>query len=247
MKKISLALALIFVFTCMMLASCGSSEDQSSAAESVVSKTESKVESSSSVAESSAADSSVADSSAADESSEAPADISGDNIAEGKAYTISKLYQQGGADINWGWDDNAPIAYPDENGKSLTDGVVAAAESDYQDEAWAGFHAGCPDYIANGYSSITVDLAETKAITGVVLYNGTQKLGGGISAPDAVEVFVSEDGENFTSVGKATPVNAADSSVDTTKIACTANARYVQIRMTGAGWMFVSEVEVFAA
>ncbi|MBQ3229834.1 MAG: discoidin domain-containing protein [Clostridia bacterium] len=259
MKKLSLVLALIFVFTCSMLASCDNNTEESSAAESVVSKTESKADASSEaasseaesseVAENSSEASSEAESSVADESSDAPAEITGTNIAKDKAYTASQLYQQGGAEVEWNWSDTAPIAYPDEDGKSLTDGVIAAADSSYDESVWAGFHAKCPDYVTNGYGSITIDLGEVTAITGVVFHNGTQGLGAaaGISAPTGVEVFVSEDGDNFTSVGSATPLNAADISCEATEIACSANARYVQVRFTAQGWAFVSEVEVFAA
>lgn len=249
MKKITLALALIFVFSCLMLASCGGNGEDSSAASSVDSGSKAVSGTVSSEAEeSSETESAPAESSEPEESSEAPADISGTNIAIDKPYTTSKLYQQGGADVDWNWSDTAPVAYPDEDGISLTDGVVAESDSVYTDTVWAGFHAKCPDYITNGYSSITVDLGEVTAISGVVFHNGTQALGAdaGIKAPNSVEVFVSEDGETFTSAGKATPLNSSAASCEATSIACSASARYVQVRFTADGWAFVSEVEIFA-
>ncbi len=174
--------------------------------------------------------------------------LSGDqsvNVAYGKDYTTSQLFQQGGAASGWGWDENAPITYPDEYGKSLTDGVIADSGAAYSDAAWVGFNHNTPDYKENGYSWITVDLGSVQAINKAVLHVGTGALGSGISADGLkVEFFVSDDEQNWTSIGSATAENIATSSVEAVAVTANASGRYVQARFTRGGWMFVSELEV---
>lgn len=169
------------------------------------------------------------------------------NLALGASYTTSQLYRQGGKEVEWGWDPNAAIAYPDEDGKSLTDGVITVESAIYGDAAWAGFHAKAPDYTENGYSWITVDLGEAKDIANLKLHVATSvnadNAGAGIASPATVEFLVSNDGETFESLGTVQPTNA-DSEVEVVALAAEANAQYVQVRMTSSGWMFVSEVEV---
>ena len=174
--------------------------------------------------------------------------LSGDqsvNVAYGKDYTTSQLFQQGGEASGWGWDENAPISYPDEYGKSLTDGVIADSGAAYSDVAWVGFNHNTPDYKENGYSWITVDLGSVQAINKAVLHVGTGALGSGISADGLkVEFFVSDDEQNWTSIGSATAENIATSSVEAVAVTANASGRYVQARFTRGGWMFVSEFEV---
>ncbi len=172
------------------------------------------------------------------------------NIALGATYTTSALYQQGGADVEWGWDPEAPIAWPDEDGKSLTDGVTVGESAGYGDPAWAGFHPKTPDYIENGYSWIKVDLGSVQNIANVNLYVGTKlnpdNAGAGISAPQVVEFLASEDGENFTSIANVTPKEEPTEEVEKVSAGTDINARYVMVRMQNTGWMFVSEIEVEA-
>ncbi len=186
----------------------------------------------------------------ADDESDAPSvELVLKNFAEGASYTTSQLYQQGGADVEWGWDDNAPIAYPDEDGKSLTDGVLASNDADYTDAAWAGFHVKAPDYVENGYSWITVDLGEVKSISNVSMNAGTSKNANlatvGIAAPHTVEYFVSNDGETWTSIGAVVPADGPEGTEDiSVELAEAVDAQYVQARFTSEGWMFISEIEV---
>ncbi|MBQ9849027.1 MAG: discoidin domain-containing protein, partial [Clostridia bacterium] len=169
------------------------------------------------------------------------------NVAEGKSYERSLLYRQGGAEVEWNWSDSADIAYPDEDNKSLTDGVVAGDASAYGDVEWAGFHAKCPDYVENGYSYITVDLGAAYDLTKIAAYTGTKGLGesAGITAPTSVEFLVSDDGENFTSVESVVPANAADKNCEEVATTVAASGRYVQVRIAGKGWLFISEVMAF--
>lgn len=184
-----------------------------------------------------------------DESSAPSTELVLKNVAEGKSYTTSQLYRQGGAEVQWGWDETAAVAYPDEDGKSLTDGVVAAEGSAYSDAVWAGFHSKAPDYSENGYSWITVDLGEAMDISTASINVCTSVLQGnfdaGIASPATVEFFVSSDNTNWTSIGSVTPADGTGSTEDVAvELAEAVNAQYVQVRMTSGGWMFVSEVEV---
>ena len=261
MKKLSLILALVLVLTCGVLAACGDKTEESSAAESVAeSKAESKAESSEAATESSEAatessEAATESSEAATESSEAeeskdPIEAGTDNLAAGKTYTTSELFRQGDASVNWGWDENAPIAYPDEDGKTMTDGVIAAADTAYTDAIWAGWNHNTPAYVETGYSAITVDLGEVTDLAKAVMHLGSSGLGSGIGAGNmVVEVAVSTDGETFETVGAAVPEDDAASCVIETVIEfeAVASAQYVQFRMIRGGWMFVSEVEVYGA
>ncbi len=166
------------------------------------------------------------------------------NLAEGATYTASEQYRQGGADVQWGWDDNAPYAYPDEEGKTLTDGVKPADGADCYAAEWAGWTGIHPTYADYGYNWFTIDLGETKEFTNVNVWHGTAALQNGINAPESIQVFVSDDGENFTEVGSAVPANDANSVNECTSIAAVASGRYVQVRVIAGNWAFLSEIEV---
>ncbi len=184
---------------------------------------------------------------------EAPADDDDDtsvapekvlkNLAAGATYTASEQYRQGGADVQWGWDDNAPYAYPDEEGKTLTDGVKPADDADLYAAEWAGWTGIHPTYADYGYNWFTIDLGEVKEFTKVNVWHGTIALQNGINAPESIQVFVSDDGENFTEVGSATPANEAVVN-ECTSIEATASGRYVQVRVVAGNWAFLSEIEV---
>ena len=236
MKKLSLMLAFVLVFA-LVLVACGDETETSStpATESSVAATES----SEAATESSEA--------ATEESTEPP--VAGtDNLAAGKSYTSTPLFRAGGEEVGWGWDENAPVAYPDEDGKTMTDGVIAAADTAYTDAIWAGWNHNTPAYAETGYSAITVDLGEVTNLAKAVMYLGSSGLGSGIGAGNmVVEVAVSTDGETFETVGAAVPEDDAASCVIETVIEfeAVASAQYVQFRMIRGGWMFVSEVEVY--
>ncbi len=242
MRKISLILALILVLTCGVFAACSDDAAESSApATSETSKTESKPADDSS--EAPADDSSAP----ADESSAAPApEVTGDVISVGASYTKSQLYRQGGAP-DWAYDENAAEAYPDEDGKSLTDGLYNT-EVGYADAGWAGFSYNCPDYKENGYAWIIIDLGEAKDITGAKVHVATNvnadNKSAGTASPSA-EFFVSADGTNWTSIGTAECTNTAET--ETLVAAAETNAQFVKVHLIGSGWIFVSEFEVLGA
>ncbi len=171
-----------------------------------------------------------------------------ENVAAGKSYTVSQMFRQGGREAGWGWDENAPISYPDEDGKTMTDGVIAATDAAYDDAVWAGWNHNAPDYKELGYSWITVDLGAATDIAEAVIYLGASGLGQGIGSKNmTVEIAVSNDGEEFEVVGSAVPEDSEEvSSIKTSvKFESAVNAQYVQFRMVRGGWMFVSEVEVY--
>ena len=243
MKKLSVMLALLLVLS-LALVACGGEEEASSTpeAESSVAATESSeaaTESSEATTESSEAV--VEDSSEpADESKEDVA-VGDENIAAGKTYTHSVLFRQGSA----GYDANAPISYPDEDGKSFTDGILPPEDATFTSVEWVGFNGQDPAY--EGYHWITVDLGEKQDLAKYVLKFGSCALGAGIIAPLTVEVYVSDDGEVFESVGGDITEDNEASVNGVYELTAAASGRYVQYRFTSTSWAFISEVEVYGA
>ena len=272
MRKLAILLALALALSACLLAlsACGDDGDTSSAASTdssaasdtsnasstansstastATSSTASSTASTDSSAASSAASSadSSTSSAASSEASSAPEKnpnavaTNGENVALGKTYTTSPLYRQG---TDYKWSDSADITYPDTDDKELTDGKFPADDATYGSPEFMGFAASCPDYEANKYASVTVDLGEVYALSKLSLYVGTSKFGAGIAAPATVEFFVSEDGTNFVSVGKANYKDDKSVPVVAATLECDVTGRNVQARMTSAGWMFVCELE----
>ncbi len=174
--------------------------------------------------------------------------VKGENLVAGKEYVISEQFKQGGQDVNWGYDENAPIAYPDEGG-TLTDGVVDPGDNSFANAVWAGFSANAPTYKDYGYNFVNIDLGEAKDISEMAIYLGTSALTSGIGVSNStVQFFASDDGEIWEAVSYViVPVD--DASVNYIKVSANVNtnARYVQVRFARAGWLFVSEVEVYEA
>ena len=241
-------LAFVLVFACVLVACSEETETSSTpATESSVAATESSeaaAESSEAAAESSEA--AVEESSEAADESKEPVEAGTENLAAGKSYTIAEQFRQGGPEVNWGYDPNAAIAYPDEDNKTMTDGVIAAEDAAYSDAVWAGWTGVHPNY--TGYANITIDLGEATDIAKGVVYLGASGLGNGIGASNmTIEIAVSTDGTNYEVVAGVVPEDTDSSSLVAVEIEldAVANARYVEFRMNRAGWMFVSEVEVY--
>ncbi len=248
MKKLSLILALMLVLTCGVFAACSDDADTSSTAstEPGVSKTESKEESKTESKEESKDDSSEASSDVSEDNTSVPEiNVGTENLAAGKTYTASEQYRQGGADVQWGWDDNAPYAYPDEDGKALTDGIKPAEGSDMFTAEWAAWTGQHPKYAEEGIK-FTIDLGEVMEIAKVDVWYGTQTLQNGVVAPAGIEVLVSEDGTNFTSVGSVTPEDSNSVTNMCASVIGVASGRYVQINVVSGNWAFFSEIEIFA-
>ncbi|MBR6563526.1 MAG: discoidin domain-containing protein [Clostridia bacterium] len=244
MKKLSLILALMLVLSCALFAACGGDEESSAADSSAASSEAASSDVESSEASSEAASSDVESSEVSDDSS-APALDAGDNIASGKAYTTSELFRQ---DDSWQWNPDSPIAYPDEDGKSMTDGILAPEGASYDNAAWAGFHSQGPDYLANGYDNITVDLGASSDMVKFAVNIATTATGAG--GPQTVEIYVSADGENWgDAVATITALNPADAMTEylTAELSEAVSGQYVQFRLYTTGyWMHIAEVEVYA-
>ncbi len=161
------------------------------------------------------------------------------NLAYSKSYTTKGIYTVDGV-----------ASYPDENGKSLTDGKDAPYNAKYNDVAFTGFNKQTSEYTAQGYASITVDLGAEYKVDEFVTRIGTAALSSGIYAPSSVSVYVSTDNATWTAAGTAIPVESYEvsNSHATLLISPAVTARYVQFRVVGgSNWMMISEVEVYEA
>jgi hypothetical protein len=156
------------------------------------------------------------------------------NVAEGKDYTIGN---SGFGHIVSGGE------WPCNYNADLTDGV--ASEMVTYDDKWFAFAIYESDNgfnVVDGKGSVTVDLGEATDIASVSANIGVA-LDAGVAAPAKAEVFVSNDGENFESVGEL----AAVTETGWADLAYEGNARYVKIEFTvaeGAGFVFIDEVAV---
>ncbi|MBQ3153727.1 MAG: leucine-rich repeat protein [Clostridia bacterium] len=169
-----------------------------------------------------------------------------DNLALGKDYIISQQFRQGGADVWWGWDENAPISYPDEGG-TLTDGIRASFDTDYLDPIWAAFNVNCPEYIDLGYSYITVDLGEICSVSEILLefYNPKEL---GIATPYQGNFYISKNGVDMEWIGgfDCIPENDPDDVSTIWYINETSvEARYIHVCFKMNSWAFLSEIEVY--
>ncbi len=162
------------------------------------------------------------------------------NLASGKTYTLSGLYPS-----------SSNASYPDENGKTMTDCVIAPKIAKYDHATFAGLNKASSEYTANGYASITVDLNENYSMDKFVAYVGSSQNGAaGIGAPTEVSVYVSDDKQSWSLAGKTTPVdNAAVSYIAATvSLDKYVTGRYVQFRFVGSkNWMLLSEIAVYEA
>lgn len=156
-----------------------------------------------------------------------------------KGYTASGIYA----------DETGNIPYPDESDKSLTDGIAAGASTDYSDSAFVGFNKGTDFYVENGYASVLVDLGARYWIDEFSAYYGTgYNIDVGISAPESIEFYVSDDKTSWYKAGAITVTD--DTSVNCAKTALSLDAsvagRYIEYRFIGtSNWIMVAEVSAF--
>ncbi|MBP5230388.1 MAG: hypothetical protein ILO68_01550 [Clostridia bacterium] len=119
-------------------------------------------------------------------------DVSG-TIASRSTYTVHEFFRMGGADVGWGYDPNAAVTYPDESGRSLTDGRYADSCS-YADAAWVGLNQSHPDFI-NTCNPLYIDFeVDQEYEIGAVRIHLSNLCQDGVSAPLAVRAQTSEDG-----------------------------------------------------
>lgn len=161
------------------------------------------------------------------------------NLAYQKTYTASGIYS----------DENGNVVYPDENNVTMTDGFVANEATDYADVAFAGFNRGTEFYETNGYASILVDLEKSYWMNEFSAYvSSSFNLSVGIKAPEAIEVYVSEDKVNWKKAGDM--IIADSETVNCVKATLTrdysVSGRYIDYRFVGAvNWIMIAEVEAF--
>ena len=224
MKNISLILALILVFVCISLVSCGNESENSS------------------VAESSAVESSSNESSEVSENTWSepvePIAITGEVISKGCQYEVpgGKGYVVKS--------DKWPANYT----ADLTDGV--AVDQLVYTNAWFSFNSE-PDIDGeanriDGVGTVIIDLGTEKNVTGVRtnVYMGNVS---SIAPVGSVVFLVSNDGKTFKN-----PVSLTLPEKDTIGWAeggcAPMSARYVKVEYTvgGEGYhMFTNEIEVY--
>ncbi len=166
----------------------------------------------------------------------------GNNIALGKSYTTSMLYRQGGADVNWAYDPNAEITYPDKNQSELTDGYIPT-DNDYKNPAWLGLHYKSPDAQEMKYVFARVDLEDKYDVTKVTLYLPSSDFSrdNGVYGPDGDKVTFYADGRQID--GNVT-ITAVNSYVSAYTITADVKAQEIEVRVNHGAWTFMSELAV---
>ena len=164
----------------------------------------------------------------------------GKNLVLGMEYERTGLYQKDGKD-----------RYPDEGGKSMTDGVVGPDNATYASEAFMGFYARHEEYTKDGYFHITFDLKEEYELWRFTTYyaaSTAHNSGAGVQEPASVSVYVSPDGTDWNLVGSEIPAEVTDKGVASTDFLFenAVTARYVQFRYTAKKtFVMPSETEVY--
>lgn len=166
------------------------------------------------------------------------------NLVAGLEYVISEQFRAG---ADYGWDENAPVSYPDDN-YELTDGKLPNPEDGYSAAEWMGFNNNTPVQTERGYAYVQFDLGEAKALSSVTAVSFKDKASG-IACPYKVEVYVSNDGTNYESAGileyTTDDLDAMEDKVlHNLKIDVDTTAQYIELRFTSYGWCFLGEIEV---
>ena len=160
------------------------------------------------------------------------------NIALGKTYETSEQYKVDGA-----------VKYPDETGKTMTDGVSAPADALYKHEAFIALYKTTDFYEQNGYAQLTLDLGKSYDLGRLVARVGTVKCTSGVNAPTKLDIYVSSDKSNWTFAGSTTINDTSDVSCIAANVVLDkkATGRYVQYRFTIENGVFamVAEVEAY--
>ncbi len=166
--------------------------------------------------------------------------VYGENLVLGKSYERSNLYASGGKD-----------KYPDAGGKSMPDGEVGRANAAYANKEFMAFYSRNADYQEAGYFHITFDLGSEQELWRFVTYyitSSAHNKGAGVQEPATVDVYVSTDGNKWTSVGHDEPEELSDRGLASTEfiLESAVKARYVQFRYTHKNtFVMVSEAEVY--
>ena len=137
-------------------------------------------------------------------------------------------------------------SYADSYNIELTDGLKCEREgASYSDPRLAGYGIGEYNILA-----VTVDLGKNTDKIYAFELDYLDIDSSGISAPYAFGVAVSDDGENFTSLGSAKKIKGeSDASCKTclVELEKSVSARYIRFNVTtGNFWVFIDEVTAFA-
>lgn len=151
------------------------------------------------------------------------------NLALGKKYTVTIWTP------NEDYQKKHEIAYPDTDGKELTDGQYA--ELDFKHAGWVGF-------LRQDGRSIVIDLESAANVASVVV-SALSNPSVGINPPDYVEVSFSTDGKSWSQPASA---KMSKLPMDAGKVTFTytgaVSARYVKVDIPASVWIFVDEIEV---
>lgn len=164
----------------------------------------------------------------------------GENLVLGKRYERSELFSNDGVE-----------KYADEDGISMTDGIIGADTATYSDKALMAFYAKNAKYLEDGFFHITFDLGEEYELWRFVTYyaaSSEHNKGAGVQEPGSIAVYVSSDGENWTRAADRTPDEVTDKGIASTEMLLDApvTARYVQFRYTHKNtFVMPSEAEVY--
>ena len=254
MKKIALILALVMVFAVALVA-CDETPAESSNPATESTPAESTPAESTPDEESVPAESTTPDESTpADENSEEPAgpevtendptlSFAGSNIALG----LTVLNQENiDSSITTMWIDT-----------DLTDGVVETgfveADIKWAPGQWFGYYSWSSSNFTNsinGAASPTVDLGASKTIYGARanVYGGPGW--SGVCTPVSGELLVSDDGENWVSVGKVNVTAGTENCVTWVAVAAPegTTAQYVRLALQhseAGSWLFIDELEIY--
>ncbi len=225
MKKI--ALLLVFVILASFIAGCSGDGDTSSTAESLAG-TSSADASSDASSDDDSSDVNTSDDSS-DDSSDAPEPIEPQYAT---VISVGKPYNN----------PSSTAEYPDSYNTELTDGIIVEeGETNYGEAKFAGY--------SDDVVEITLDLGEVYEKIYQFKLGFLSTYDAGISPPGAVNVYISEDGENYTDLKycqmPSFKNNTRQEAVLTLEQYVT--ARYVRYTVySGAAWVFVDEVTVIA-
>ncbi|HBL83872.1 MAG: hypothetical protein A2Y17_00155 [Clostridiales bacterium GWF2_38_85] len=158
-----------------------------------------------------------------------------ENIAAGKTYTANPAPASG---------------YPDADNKELTDGLLNTALS-YTDAAWSGYLGATNDFV--------IDLGAQYTNLGDFAMSAYGGGDAGIFAPQALNIYVSDDGINYTYVAgvyheqeaSGTGDEAADFydvfeyNVSAEKLVSGRYVKFSVVKNATHGWTFLGEMEVY--
>ena len=160
------------------------------------------------------------------------------NVALGKRYSKSVLYP-----------DNVSPTYPDENNKTMTDGVITPEGAKFSHPSFIGFNKYSFNYANNGYSSITVNLGGNYLVDKFVAHVASKYYyDAGITAPEFAWIYVSNDNKNWYKVGKTSHTDTDESNTvaSVLELEYAISAKYIQYRFVGdSNWILVCEVEAY--